>query len=292
VTLKLNWPEGAKVKSLRVRFQTSIDGPWIDVAQSWSGDAPLAAALGVFERETPISYRIDAVLENGASAELWGYLQIRNDAGKPPEPLSLSPDLITLNSGDEIDLQSRMASVAGAPIDLLETADPATCWTQGAWSKSDGKLLSPKQFGSRLELPYSPPREYRLTLIVEPLDDPNGLILGHRSGDHRFVTLFSYAQGGSHLSAIENIRGRNVGNESTFEGALFRKNQLSQVIVTIQETRVTMSVDGRIIVDWEGAAEHLSLSDYWTTPDSDALFVGAYDCRYRFHRITLQPLGK
>jgi hypothetical protein len=289
VSLKLDWPDGAKVRSLRVRFQTSIDGPWIEAAQSWDGDAPSAAALGVFDRETPVSYRVDAVLEDGATAELWGYLQVRRETAKAVEPLSLSPDLIVQDLAEG---GAAPSLATGEAIDLLEKADPASCWAQGEWSKDDGKLLSPKQFGARLELPFSPPAEYRLTLIVEPLDDPNGLILGQRSGGRRFATLFSYTPDDRSLSAIEDIGGRNVGNESTFEGEVFRRDQLSQVIVTVKQNRVTMSVDGRTIVDWEGAADQLSLSDYWSTPDDTALFLGAYDCRYRFHRITLEPLSK
>jgi hypothetical protein len=140
-------------------------------------------------------------------------------------------------------------------------------------------------------LPYSPPAEYRLTLIVEPLDDPNGLILGQRSDGHRFVTLFNYAVGEDYLSAIEDIDGRNVGNETTFSGKPFEKGRLSQAIVTVRNDGVTMSVDGRTVVNWHGEPRRLSLSDYWRTPDEQALFIGAYDCRYRFHRITIEPLS-
>ncbi len=296
VTLKLDWPEQSQVQSLRVRFQTSIDGPWIDVVQSFTiDDAPKSATLGTFERETPVSYRIDATLKSGATAELWGYLQVRRESDSPPEPLSLSPDLIVPQAAVVMDSNAilKTESEASLQVDLLKLADPAKCWTQGRWSTSDGKLLSPKEFGARLELPYSPPREYRMTLIVEPLDEPNGLLIGNRSGnEHRFVTLFSYAQGESHQSAIENVDGDNVGNDTTLQRTVFRKNQLSQVIVTVRSKRVTMSVDGRTIVDWSGTPDQLSLSDYWKTPDDTRLFIGAYDCRYRFHRISLEPLSK
>ncbi len=52
-----------------------------------------------------------------------------------------------------------------------------------------------------------------------------------------------------------------------------------------------MSVDGRTIVDWKGSSTELSLSKYWETPNATALFLGAYDCRFRFHRLTLEPLS-
>jgi hypothetical protein len=82
-----------------------------------------------------------------------------------------------------------------------------------------------------------------------------------------------------------------VGNETTFAGNVFQKDRLSQVIVTVARRGVTVSVDGRTVIRWRGSADRLSLSDYWKTPDETALFLGAYDCRYRFHRIALEPIS-
>lgn len=49
-----------------------------------------------------------------------------------------------------------------------------------------------------------------------------------------------------------------------------------------------MNRTGRI--DWKGKPEQLSLGDYWKTPGG-GLFLGAYDCRYRFHRVGLTALA-
>ena len=288
VNLSLEWPEDAKVKSLRIRFQTSVDGPWIEVPQSWEGDTPTKAMLETFDRATPVSYRVDTELKNGATAELWGYFQVRSDPKKNPQPFAFSPDLIVRS--DDADSPAKIRPLPKEEIDLLKLADPKTQWSVGDWDKPNGKLESPKQFGARLELPYSPLEEYRLLLIVEPLDDPDGLIVGNQSGDNRFVTLFNFTPGEDGLSAIENIDGQNVGNETTFSGNVFQKGRLSQVTVTVRKQRVRMSVDGHPIVDWTGSTDQLSLSDYWKTPDDAALFIGSYDCRYRFHRITLETI--
>jgi len=86
VTLKLDLPKDANVKSLRVRIQTEIRGVWQEIPQTWEGAAPTTATLGKFETETPVSYRVDVELENGATAELWGYLQVRSDPSVPPQP--------------------------------------------------------------------------------------------------------------------------------------------------------------------------------------------------------------
>ena len=72
---------------------------------------------------------------------------------------------------------------------------------------------------------------------------------------------------------------------------MFRQNQLAQVITTVRNDSVSMAVDGRTIVFRKGSSQELSLSDYWATPNDAALFIGAYDCRYRIHRMTLEPLS-
>jgi hypothetical protein len=287
VVLALDWPDEAKVRSLRVRFQTSVDGPWIDVPQAWNGNAPRTAKLGTFDRPTPVSYRVDTELQDGTNAELWGYFQVRKHPQQNPEPFFLSQDLIV--HGGAPDSVGEIEDLPTEELDLLGIADVETCWCVGQWSRDGDRLLSPKQYGARLELPYSPPDEYRLVLIVEPLDEPDGLILGQRSGGNRFVTLLNFTPQKDGLSAIENVHGRNVGNETTFTGNLFQKNRPSQVIVAVRKGGVTIAVDGRTIVNWKGPPDSLSLSGYWKTPDETALFLGAYDCRYRFHRITLEP---
>jgi len=286
VSLSLSWPNGADVASIRVRYQTAIESPWVEVPQAWEGSPPELVTLGRFDRETPVSYRIDAELRDGSTAELWGYLQVRQSPQQPLSPRQLSEDLVGGSNRGLLPMQ-----VAEGSRDLLAEIDLDESWQAGAWTRENGVLTSPKRFGAKLELLPPPPTGYRLVAIVEPLDPPNGLILGQRSGLQRFVSLFGYAVSGQQLSAIENVDGRNVGNETTFRGDVFRQHQLSEVTVMVEPTGVRMTVDGKTIVNWKGTAEQLSLSDYWQTPNNTALFLGSYDCRYRFHRLSLEPIG-
>jgi len=287
VSLSLSWPTGADVASLRVRYQTAIESPWVEVPQAWEGSSPKTVTLGRFDRETPVSYRVDAELEDGSTEELWGYLQVRQSPQQPLLPRQLSGDLF--GGSDQAVLPTQ---VSEGSRDLLAEIDLDKSWQAGEWTRENGVLTSPKRFGAKLELLPPPPTAYRLVAIVEPLDPPNGLILGQRSGLQRFVALFGYAVSGQQLSAIENVDGRNVGNETTFRGEVFRQHQLSEVTVTVKPTGVRMTVDGKSIVNWKGTAKQLSLSDYWQTPDDTALFLGSYDCRYRFHRLSLERIGE
>lgn len=286
VSLRLTWPNGAEVSSLRVRFQTALQSPWVEVPQAWEGKAPDRAVLGSFDRDTPVSYRINAETTDGSTAELWGYLQVRSNASEPLMPPRSRLDLASTSPAAAVVTEFQRASQ-----DLLADLDVAACWKNGDWSMDEGVLTSPKMYGARLQFPVQPTAAYRMVAIVEPLDPPDGLILGQRWDASRFVTLFGYGPAGQQASAIENIDGRNIGNETTFRSDLFRQGQLSEVIVTVGRGGVRMEVDGQTIVDWHGKPDQLSLSDYWQTPDNAALFVGSYNCRYRFHRLSLEPLA-
>jgi len=76
VDLALTWPEGCRVRSLKVRTQTEMRGPWAAHPVKVEGAAPSALSLGAFDRATPVSYRVDAELEDGQSVEIRGYFQV------------------------------------------------------------------------------------------------------------------------------------------------------------------------------------------------------------------------
>jgi hypothetical protein len=81
VRLRLTWPPGARVQEVKVRLQTDLYGPWITLPIHASGEPPREPpkelAIGAFDRPTPVSYRVDAGLQDGQTAEIWGYFQVK-----------------------------------------------------------------------------------------------------------------------------------------------------------------------------------------------------------------------
>jgi hypothetical protein len=254
-------------------------------------------AMGNFDRPTPVSYRVDVELEDGQREELWGYFQVREAPDEFPTPPQLA---LPKDSGPSpsIIATPTAPSPSGDSLDLMASfSDPKEIEMSsvlGAWEFDGQVLTSPKVFGARIELPMKEklPEAYELVVIAEPLDEPNGLILGQRMSHNRFLTLINFRAGQERtVSAIENVDGQNFdGGPTTVEGVQLKKNQLSQIVVRVQKKLVTVDCDGRNLMRWTGEANQLSLSDYWATKHADKLFLGAYDCRYRFHRVTLTPL--
>jgi len=291
VILKLTWPQNSDVSTVRVRLQTELSGPWVEAASPTANETTIAATqeitLGAFDRPTPVSYRIDATLKNGEAVELWGYFQVRETADT-----SLLPRIETADVSPEKHVDRNLAQRTES-IDLLPMIDVDKNAVSGKWVKAVGFLESPKQFGARIEIPFEPPAEYELTVVATPLDEPNGLLLGQLMSGHRFVTLVNHnVRQDKPASALENVDGKNVRDNSTaIMAELLKKDRPSQIIVTVRDGSVVVRCDGRTIVDWQGKPEQLSLGDYWKTPNANALFLGAYDCRYRFSRVSLVPLS-
>lgn len=89
VALQCRWPAEAQLAKLRVRVQTELFGPWVDVgpaSPSAPQPAPAEIPLTTFDRPTPVSYRIDAELADGQTVELWGYFQVRAAPDQTPLP--------------------------------------------------------------------------------------------------------------------------------------------------------------------------------------------------------------
>ena len=288
VSLQFNWPKNAHVSSIRCRVQTEIEGPWVLTSEvspsAEDASAPKTISVGSFDRETPVSYRVDTTLKTGETVELWGYFQVRE---------STSGFLRPRRSVTELASKAATTAQPQESIDLLALIDPTQDAVAGEWQVVSGGLESPKRFGARLEIPFEPPAEYELTVIATPLDEPNGLILGQLLNGRRFLTLINHnVQQEKAASALENVDGQNVRNSvTTLMADLLRKDRPSQVIVTVRNDSVVVRCDGRTIIDWQGKPEQLSLGDYWETPNKNSLFLGAYDCRYRFSRVSLATIS-
>jgi hypothetical protein len=288
VHLQLKWPKNAQAASIRCRVQTEILGPWIEspvhAPNADDKSAPHEISLGTFDRPTPVSYRVDATLGNGETIELWGYFQVRN---------SQSEFLLPRSGIEELSTPDKAATPIAKSTDLLSMIDVEKDAVAGDWRRVGDSLESPKQFGARIEIPFEPPAEYELTVIATPLDEPNGLVLGQLLDGHRFLTLVNHnVRQEKAASALENVDGRNVrGNPTTLMANLLQKDRPSQIIVTVRKDSVAVRCDGRTIIEWQGKPEQLSLGDYWKTPNANSLFLGAYDCRYRFSRVSIAPIS-
>ncbi len=77
VNLNFTWPVDAKVKSLKIQIQTDLKQPWKTVLTPVEVDPPSKREIGKFEQPTPVSYRVNATLQDGQTVEIRGYFQVK-----------------------------------------------------------------------------------------------------------------------------------------------------------------------------------------------------------------------
>ncbi len=183
---------------------------------------------------------------------------------------------------------ARTPAIPDSQVDILALVTPEKCWSEGVWTKHGESLESPIHQAARLELPYITPDEYRMTAIVEPLDQPNTLILGQRVSGRRFHISLGYRTPGGVSNSIYAVDGENAG---TVFGSHFTQNQFHEIVVTVLKDRINVAIDGQEVINWKGDLSRLTPSGYWTTPNNEQLLVGSYRCRYRFHRLSIEPIS-
>lgn len=176
-------------------------------------------------------------------------------------------------------------------VDLLKLIDPAKDAVSGTW-KFEGTTLvaSTVKFG-RLAIPYVPPSEYDVKLVVERKDKADSIVMGLIGGGKQFIAVVD-AFDHDPASGIEMIDGKSFADNATkVPGRLLENNKRATLEYGVRKDKVTVKVNGKTIVDWKADWEALSVHKYWKVPRADALFLGAFTAPYHIHEATLTPVS-
>ena len=181
-------------------------------------------------------------------------------------------------------------TVTPLSIDLLKAANPAKHSTKGKWEFEGKALVSASSGQSILELPHAVPDEYTLKLQVERTAGSDALGIGLVLADRRCLVVLDAGPNIGYVSGLELIdRKPCANNETTRKGAIFKNGVSSDVHCHVRRDAISVTVDGKTIIDYKGKWGRLTLGDFWKTPNR-ALFVGAQATSYRISKIELTPL--
>jgi hypothetical protein len=170
-------------------------------------------------------------------------------------------------------------------IDLLRMVDLSKDTVSGRWSQNGSSFLCP---GGNLQLPYLPPDEYDLKLVVTmPPQSGNTLCIGLPGPDKQAMLVVE--GGGAHgLEIID--RQLYTNNETTTRGAIFIDDKPRTVLCSVRRNRIVVTVEGKKIVDWVPDWSKITLRGNWVTPEKRAIFIGALG-RPTFNQVLLTPLS-
>jgi hypothetical protein len=182
-------------------------------------------------------------------------------------------------------------SKPGKPIDLLSLVDTERNSVLGAWRMERGELLAPRLAdGARLQIPVEVPEVYDLELDVTRNAGGNELAVGLiYQGKQCSVGIDRYSARATDIVA-DTGRSESVVAHSG-EANVLKSGARSQVKCEVRKKSITVSVNGRTIVSYEGDATWRGMNSGWAVPDKQALMLGAWFADFRIHSFKLTPVG-
>jgi hypothetical protein len=155
-------------------------------------------------------------------------------------------------------------SVTSEPVDLLRLIDPTRDGVRKQWWFQNGVLYCTR--GSPcIQVPYTPPAEYEITLVVKRLQGKDTLGLGLIAQGRQFGVVLD-GWGGRH-SGVERIDGARVPkNETVRQGRVLTNGQPSTITISVQQSQLTVKRDGEMIVDWAADYGRVSPESGWLVP--------------------------
>jgi WD40 repeat protein len=178
-------------------------------------------------------------------------------------------------------------------VDLLKMIDLSLDTVQGKWGWNDGALALLKQaYPARIQIAYSPPEEYDLTLVAERTQGKESINLGVFGGGRQFQIVIDGWPTSGFVSSLWSLDGTDgTDNESTHQGMVLENNRPATIICSIRKTGVKVTVDDKVVINWKGSYERLTCPDLGKIPDPRAMSIGCYDVIYKFSKLTLTPIS-
>lgn len=172
-------------------------------------------------------------------------------------------------------------------VDLLRLIDLQLDTVRGQWQMQDGKLISPKVQMARLQIPYQPPEEYDLHVVFE-LDENQGSVnIGLVAGGSRVLAVIDgWSPEQSVLGTIDDL----AEGEALHKGRVLVAGRPNTVICSVRKSRLSVQVNGKLILDWAADYTRCRLEPYWATPDPRALVLAEFNSTFRFTKLSLVPV--
>jgi hypothetical protein len=153
----------------------------------------------------------------------------------------------------------------------------------GAWRLDAGTILSPRagddtRAPARLWIPFAPPDEFDLEVVIERVEAGDAFLVGVAGGDRPFAVQLDGASGSGYWA-----RGqwRGLGARG-----LFAPGRRQPVVIAIREEGGAAMVDGKAVVSWT-AADRASLATGLGVPQPRGIVLGAQG-PFRVHSIRLR----
>lgn len=164
-------------------------------------------------------------------------------------------------------------NASGPIVDLLALIDPKKDATSGVWDKKDSALWSPVPVAqASLQVPYLPPLEYDLKMVVEKRDI-HVLHIGLPTGDVRVEVDLDNQSTWGNLNFPQPSGKNSVVKYNT---SYTQRNKPSVLICSVRRTGAWVTVDGKVVLSWEGDVGTAIAVPAWRPPNPKAISLGSW----------------
>jgi hypothetical protein len=186
-----------------------------------------------------------------------------------------------------------MEEVEPGAVNLLRMVDPKVDAIGGAWTLENGALMSGKEEWARIQMPYTPPEEYDLTVVVERKEGADTVGFGLGQGKTQFSVWVDGFPAKGGLTGLDQLDGMLIENQpGTTKGTFLKNDVPSTVVIAVRRGGVSVQIDGKAVLTWQGNYSRLGPSPVWKARDPKApLLVGAFGSRCQFSKILLTPVS-
>jgi hypothetical protein len=166
-------------------------------------------------------------------------------------------------------------------IDLLKMMDPDKDSTNGKWRMEAGMLVSPRSAvgapSPNVAIPYVPPDEYDLSIVVERMEAGDYFKFGVMSGRN----MVSYVIDSGQNAGLMGYDGAG------WSGRLIPMNKPVTITASLRRNSYTVTVDGKTVLDWKKGLDHPSGEAGYP----NGLYLQACQCVFHVSKLTLIPIS-
>ncbi len=175
--------------------------------------------------------------------------------------------------------------------DLLRLVDPAKDAVAGKWQLSSGELISDKAGYARISIPYKPPDEYDLQVVLARQEGKDTVCLMLAGSGTNFAWMMGFY--GNKRCGFALVKGHNAGdNPTSSEGAL-KAGKDYTVLIQVRKDGVRASVDGQVVSQYKTDYKDMSMATGWSVGNTGCLGVGSFASPTVFRSIkVLEVSGK
>ncbi len=178
----------------------------------------------------------------------------------------------------------------GQWVDVIPLMDLDRNIVRGTWYKKDGKLHSGLEGGAaRVLAPVLPEGDYDLELVLERLVGNNDTTIYIPVSGHRVMLVLG------HPCGLDKIDGKRWNENETTRSLELQIGRRYKVSISVRNegpiSSVTVAINDKPFLAWQGAASALMENDDWRMPPPLTLGVGSANTHHVFHSIRLKMLS-